>query len=85
MSKKEEDVKVKCPHCGAEINTLFNLQSGAMYYELDKSGNYENLNRFDADGDFDIYICPECYGIITHNEEDAIAFLNGKKIKIADD
>jgi len=56
-----------------------------MYYEIDKSGNYENLNRFEPDGDFDIYICPECYGTITHKEEDAIAFLNGKKIKIAED
>jgi len=84
MSKKEEDVKVKCPHCGAEINTLFNLQTGTMYYEMDRSGNYENLDRFDADDDFNAWLCPECYGIITHNEEDAIAFLNGKKIKIAD-
>jgi len=78
-------VKVKCPRCGADINTLFNLQSGVIYYEMDKSGNYENLDRFDADNDFNVWLCPECYGTITHNEEDAIAFLNGKKIKIADD
>jgi len=85
VTKKEEGAKVRCPHCGVEIDTLLNLQSGTIYYEMDKSGNYENLDRFDADNDFNVWLCPECYGTITHNEEDAIAFLNGKKIKIADD
>jgi len=85
MNKKEEDVKVKCPYCGAEINTLLNIQSGNMYYEMDKSGKYENLNRFESDEDFDIYVCPECLKTITDNEKDAIAFLNGKKIKIVDE
>jgi len=82
---KKNNEKVICPHCGAKIDTLLNLQSGVMYYEMDKDGNYENLDRFDPDDDFNKWVCPECYGTITDNEEDAIAFLNGKKIKIVSD
>jgi len=82
---KKDNENVVCPHCGAKIDTLLNLQSGVMYYEMDKDGNYENLDRFDPDTDFNVWVCPECYGTITDNEEDAIAFLNGKKIKIVSD
>jgi len=85
MSKKEEDAKVKCPHCGAEIDTLINRQSGSASYEMNKFGNYEDLNDFEPDGDMNVWECPECQRTITYNEEDAIAFLNGKKIKIEED
>jgi len=86
MGTKKVEKKVKCPYCGAEIDTLINLQSGVASYEMDKFGNYEDLHNFEPDNDTNIWECPECHERIADNEKDAIAFLNGKKIiKIKED
>jgi endogenous inhibitor of DNA gyrase (YacG/DUF329 family) len=82
---KKEDGKVKCPYCESEIDRLMNIQSGVSFYEMDEQGNYKDLNDFETDGDFNVWACPECRRTITYNEEDAIAFLKGKKIKLEED
>lgn len=80
MNKKDNE-KVVCPHCGAKIDTLLNLQSGVMYYKMDKDGNYKELDRFETDNNLNVWVCPECYGTITDNEEDAICILKWKEDK----
>ncbi|MEM3844754.1 MAG: hypothetical protein QXU98_03525 [Candidatus Parvarchaeota archaeon] len=84
MPEKNKDKKVVCPYCKKEINTLLNHQDVVATYTMYKDGSYDKGiidNNYDSGEDLNIWSCPECNAEITDNEEDAIAFLNGKKIK----
>ena len=73
---------MKCPKCNREINTLQNIVTGTMEYELkiDKDGDREYAEmKFEADDDgANDFSCPKCFDILFNNEENAIAFLKGE-------
>ena len=72
----------KCPTCGEEITTLLNIQSGYIYYAMDKDGEYEECNEFEANNNVNEWVCPECDATLLYNEEDAIEFLNKKEDEV---
>jgi predicted RNA-binding Zn-ribbon protein involved in translation (DUF1610 family) len=81
MSNKKEKKIIKCPECGDEIYYLINRQSGTEDYEMYPDGKYKTID-FTYDGDYNFWLCPDCYEELFNNEEDAIAFLNGRKKEV---
>ena len=72
----------KCPKCGKEIDRL--------EYKIDVSGieegTYDLKNTWEkCDEDLDFgeveFICPKCYEVICNSEDEAIEFLENKKVK----
>jgi transcription initiation factor IIE alpha subunit len=73
----------KCPKCGKEIDFLKNYESNAtleynLSLDIEGEPQYEYVDTLFA-GD-SVFACPECGEDLFSNEEDAVAFLQGKKL-----
>jgi predicted RNA-binding Zn-ribbon protein involved in translation (DUF1610 family) len=75
----------KCPKCHEEIEYLRNVQTGSGSYYLfiePKEGYMDYAYEWDefvADNDWNIYECPECGETLFDDEEEAVAWLEGKE------
>lgn len=69
---------VFCPHCKKEIELLTYEEDVYGRFSLNQEGE-PHYNPKGGNGYS--FSCPECYAHIAECEEDAIDFLNGKKIK----
>lgn len=70
---------MKCPKCDMEINSLKNVQSGDMDYDLSLLNDeihYES-GEFLVDNKYNEFWCPCCSGVLFTDEEKAIKFLKG--------
>jgi len=65
-----------CEHCGKDISTLNNVQSGYVIYEMDANGSYSQVDGFEPDGNMNEWHCPNCSSNIALCEEDAMEFLS---------
>ena len=71
----------KCPKCKGELSSLFMYEKRIVSFDFwlrpkDGSCVYDEMNYSD-DGEDQEYVCPECGGIITTTEEEAIKVLKG--------
>lgn len=67
---------VKCPHCEAGIYCL--ILEGHIVNSIDAYGLW---GKPDFDFDYcDEFECPECGAVVVKGENNAIEFLNGKKV-----
>jgi len=72
----------KCPKCKEKINTLINVQSGFIYWTMNKKADYTgSINDFNTDDSVNEWCCPECNETLFNDEQDAIDFLNNKHKK----
>lgn len=73
---------MKCPKCNKEIQSLKNIQSGTMDYDLSLSFNEKDIHyesgEFQTDNNVNEYWCPLCNAVLFTNEEKAIKFLKGE-------
>ena len=73
---------MKCPKCNKEINSLKNIQSGSLDYDLsvneDETLHYES-GDFLTDDNVNDFCCPECLEVLFSNEEEAVKFLKKSK------
>jgi hypothetical protein len=73
---------MQCPKCKSEIDSLNNVQSGTMAYDLsildDGEIHYES-GDFEADDNVNEFWCPLCNAVLFNNEEQAVSFLKNKK------
>lgn len=68
----------KCPSCATELSFLFNFDYKGYKFSLKPSSNkpvYQNELCIELN-----YSCPSCGNTIASSEEDAVAFLKGKKV-----
>jgi predicted RNA-binding Zn-ribbon protein involved in translation (DUF1610 family) len=73
---------VICPKCGNEIEYLGLEVISKIYYTFDKNGEWNYVDEGDVDT---IFYCPKCQKTLLFDEEDALAFLNGEKVEVAQD
>ena len=80
MESCRMELKIICPKCKEEIETLQNVVSGSYRYDLyidDGSENYEGKD-FVEDNNVNEFWCPECKEVLFTDEDKAIKFLKGK-------
>ena len=73
---------VKCPKCKMEIDYLKaeDWVSRGMILEVQNGREvYSDTEHYDDIRD-EKFICPECNSVLFENEEEAVDFLNGKRV-----
>ncbi len=84
MSENKKEKIVRCPECKKVIDNLVNVESGSNSYimtvDLNKYASYKE-EEFDPDSSVNVWDCPECSAELFNNEEDALKFLLGAKVK----
>lgn len=74
--------KVKCPKCGAEIDSLDDysmcVQRFVFTVGSDGLGDYVDVGDSVSADEPDDYKCPECGEVLFTDEEKALAFLKGE-------
>lgn len=72
-----------CPECGEEIERLRrNYSTEITIFSVDKNGEAEWKDRFDASESRGGYYCPWCYVELAETKEEAIDLLNGSPLEI---